>query len=136
MLVISLFGVGVCAVFGMLIGMSPFDSSSAAGPPENAEAPTLGDPIALVAAAPNSAVPLPAVSLALAPAPILQAEFRAEIEPEAKTMREASTDISEAVSPRVTEGVLKRGDTLARSLTGQGVSARVVDQIARKMIGH
>ena len=132
MLAISLFGVGACAALGMLIGISSFESSSAAGPPESAEVEdsNVGDPIALIAAAPNGADPLPAVSLALAPSPILQAGLRAEIE------REASTGISEAVSPRVTEGVLKRGDTLARSLTGQGVSARVVDRIAREMIGH
>lgn len=126
----------------MLIGASPSDSSHASGPFEGVavEDSTLGHPIALVAAASNSAVPLAAVSLA--PASILQAEFRAEIEPEveakleAETGRKASTDISEPVAPRVTEGVLRRGDTLARSLTGQGVSARVVDRIAREMIGH
>jgi murein DD-endopeptidase MepM/ murein hydrolase activator NlpD len=50
--------------------------------------------------------------------------------------REAAVGVSEVALPRVTEGVLERGDTLARSLTGQGVSARVVDRIARQMIGH
>ena len=132
MLAISLFGVGACAALGMLIGISSFDSTSAAGPSESAEVEdaSVQDPIALIAAAPNSADPLPAVSLALAPSPILQGELRAEIE------REASAELSEAAWSRVTEGVLKRGDTLAGSLTGQGVSARVVDRIAREMIGH
>ena len=36
--VMSLFGVGACAALGMLIGVSPFDSSSAAEPTEIAEA--------------------------------------------------------------------------------------------------
>ena len=143
MLVVSLFGVGVCAAFGMLIGVSPFDSSSAAVPPVIAEVEdsTLGDPSAQIAAAPITAIPnaeapntanpitaVPntAVRIAAAPAPI----------PEAETEREVSTDISKAVSPRVTEGVLERGDTLLRSMTAQGISVRVVDQIARKMIGH
>jgi murein DD-endopeptidase MepM/ murein hydrolase activator NlpD len=149
MLVISLFGVGVCATLGMLIGVSLFGSSSAAGPSEIAEAedstlegsiaPIAGAPIieAPITADPNAAAPIAAAPnaaarIGAAPAPIPEVEA----ETEAETKREASTDIFEAVSPRVTEGVLERGDTLARSLTGQGVSARVVDQIAREMIGH
>jgi murein DD-endopeptidase MepM/ murein hydrolase activator NlpD len=173
-LVVSLFGVGVCAAFGMLIGLSPFDSSSAAVPREIAEVEdsTLGNPSAQIAAiqsstipntaapdtaAPNTAapatakpdtanpvttapitttpvttVPDTAVRIAAAPAPIP----RAEIEPVAETKREVSTDISKAVSQRVAEGVLERGDTLVRSLSAQGVSVRVVDQIARQMIGY
>jgi murein DD-endopeptidase MepM/ murein hydrolase activator NlpD len=118
----------------MLIGVSPFDSSSAAEPTEISEAgdSTLGDPITPIAAAPFTPIP-PAVdpfTAAFAATPEVGAGPEAEIE------RVASVEASEAVSPRITEGVLKRGDTLARSLTGQGVSARVVDRIAREMIGH
>jgi murein DD-endopeptidase MepM/ murein hydrolase activator NlpD len=122
--------------------VSPFDSSNPAGPAEIAEVEdsSLENPIAPVSAAPVgaapasaapvSAAPVSAAPVAAAPAPIPAAETAAETE------REASVEVSEAVLPRVTEGVLKRGDTLARSLTGQGVSARVVDRIAREMIGH
>ena len=111
-IVISLFGVGVCAALGMLISVSPFDSSNAAVPAVTAEFEnsTLEISIAPIAKDPTTA----------APAPALEALPRA----------------LEAVSPRVTEGVLERGDTLARSLTGQGVNARVIDRIAREMIGH
>jgi murein DD-endopeptidase MepM/ murein hydrolase activator NlpD len=149
MLALSLFGVGVCAALGMLAGVSPFGSSSAAGPPEIAQAEdaTLRDPIASIAEAPvigaptntipNAAalitrIPNAAVSIAAAPAPIPVVKAVTE----AKAKREVSTDTSETVSPRVTEGVLERGDTLVRSLTAQGVSVRVVDQIARRMIGY
>jgi murein DD-endopeptidase MepM/ murein hydrolase activator NlpD len=118
----------------MLIGVSPFDSSSAAEPTEisEAEGSAFGGPIALIAAAPFTPVPPAAAPFTVAPAatPEAGARFKAETE------REASPEASEAVSLRITEGVLKRGDTLARSLTGQGVSARVVDRIARAMIGH
>ncbi|MBW2714653.1 MAG: M23 family metallopeptidase [Deltaproteobacteria bacterium] len=54
----------------------------------------------------------------------------------AKVQREASIEISGSDFPRIVEGVLERGDTLARSMTGQGVNARTVDQIARGMIGY
>ncbi len=115
-IVISLFGVGVCAALGMLISVSPFDSSNAAVPAVTAEFEnsTLEISIAPIAKDPTTA----------APAPALEAEV------------EALPRALEAVSPRVTEGVLERGDTLARSLTGQGVNARVIDRIAREMIGH
>jgi murein DD-endopeptidase MepM/ murein hydrolase activator NlpD len=129
--------------------VSPFGSSSAAGPPEIAQAEdaTLRDPIASIAEAPvigapthtipNAAalitrIPNAAVSIAAAPAPIPVVKAVTE----ANAKREVSTDISETVSPRVTEGVLERGDTLVRSLTAQGVSVRIVDQIARRMIGY
>jgi murein DD-endopeptidase MepM/ murein hydrolase activator NlpD len=168
MLVVSLFGVGVCAAFGLLIGVSPFDSSSAAVPPVIAEVEdsTLGDLSAQIAAAPITAIPSSTAPIAAAPIaaapiaaapntanptttdptttdpittdPITTAKIAVALAPipEAETRREVSTDISKAVSPRVTEGVLERGDTLVRSLTAQGVSVRAVDQIARKMIGH
>jgi murein DD-endopeptidase MepM/ murein hydrolase activator NlpD len=141
----------VCAALGILIGVSLSGSLSAAGPTAVAEVEdsTLEDPIAgtpIIAAAitaepnveaPNAEAPIIAVSntadrIVAAPASIPEAGAKSA----ADTQREASTEIPEAVSPRVTEGVLERGDTLARSLTGQGVSARVVDQIAREMIGH
>ncbi len=134
---ISLFAAGVCAALVTLIGVSPFDSSNPAGPSEIAEVEdsSLASPIAPptaapVSAAPPTAAPVSAAPIAAAPAPIPAAETAAETE------REASAEVFKAVSPRITEGVLKRGDTLARSLTGQGVSARVVDRIARQMIGH
>ena len=140
MLAVSIFGVGVSAGLGMLIGVSPFDSSSAAGPAEPAEveASSLAGEIAPIANASTEEDSLPAVSLALPPAPIPEANAtpRAEIRPETSTARDAATEIANAGSPRITEGVLKRGDTLARSLTGQGVDASVVDRIAREMIGY
>jgi murein DD-endopeptidase MepM/ murein hydrolase activator NlpD len=127
---LSLFGAGVCAALGTLIGISPSDSSSAVGPPEIAEAEgsTLADSIAAIAADPIAAI----AAIAAAPVPIAEAEAETEAEAE----REASPHIPETVSPRVTEGVLEPGGTLARSLIGQGVSVRVVNRIAREMIGH
>jgi len=145
----SLLGVGVCATLGLLIGVSQFDSSSPEGPPEIAEAEnsTLGNSIAPIAGTPITAIlnvgdlnaPAPTTvapdavaRIAAAPTAIPEAEGEAE----AESQREASAAVSKVVLPRVTEGVLEPGDTLARSMTGQGVSARVVDRIAREMIGH
>jgi murein DD-endopeptidase MepM/ murein hydrolase activator NlpD len=168
-LAVALIGVGVGTAIGMLIGVLPFDSSSTSESHGTAEvagsAPE--DAIAPIAAVENSEdspadLALPAVSLALAPAPILdtqadsslaaqadsgfaaqadagvaaQTEARAKIKPEGKATREASIDLADSNSPRTIEGVLKSGDTLASSLTGQGVSARSVDRIAREMIGY
>jgi len=172
-LAIALLGVGVSAAVGMLIGLSPFDSSSVTDPPDSAEveAQSAENP-----AAPGAEASLPAVSLARAPAPQLgvgtkssievgtkanveagtkasvdvKAESSVDVKAEsnaavagdaaaqtgAKIEREASIEISGSDFPRIVEGVLERGDTLARSLTGQGVKARTVDQIARGMIGY
>lgn len=131
-IVISLFAVAVGAALGALVGALRFDSPNPAAPTEIAEvevsspehpiARTVGDPIA--------ADPIVAPPIAAAPAPIPATE------PDAVIERDASAEDYEAGWPRITEGVLARGDTLARSLTDQGVSARVVDRIAREMIGH
>lgn len=128
-IILSLFGLGVCAVLGTLIGVSPFDSSTAAGPSEIApfEDAAAADPIASILPDFIAADPIPA-----APAPILDATPEAEVEAEPK----AVARVSDALSPRISEGVLERGDTLLGSLTAQGVGVRVVDRIAREMIGH
>jgi murein DD-endopeptidase MepM/ murein hydrolase activator NlpD len=137
----------------MLIGLSPFDSSSAAGPPEIAEVEdsTPENPSAQIAAAPitatpnsaiaNSEIPNSAVPNKAAPIaaiPNTTARIAAAPAPTSKveTGREVSAGVSEADSSRVTEGVLERGDTLLRLLTAQGVSVRIVDQIARRMVGY
>jgi murein DD-endopeptidase MepM/ murein hydrolase activator NlpD len=49
---------------------------------------------------------------------------------------EVKTQITELASPRISEGEIGRGQTLARSLARQGVDASVVNQIAREMRGH
>jgi murein DD-endopeptidase MepM/ murein hydrolase activator NlpD len=110
---------------------APVSAAPVSAAPVSA-APVSAAPVsaAPVSAAPVSAAPVSAAPIAVAPAPIPAAETAAPAE------REVSVRVSEVVSPRVTEGVLERGDTLARSLTGQGVSARVVDRIAREMIGY
>ncbi len=138
-IILSLLGLGVCVLLGALIAVSPFDSSSAAKPTDKAqlEDSTFEDPIAPVSAAPIAVEPIAAdpiteAPIAAAPAPILVAKA----ETEAKVERETPAEVSELFSPRLSEGVLQRGDTLVGSLSRQGVSVRVVDQIAREMIGH
>jgi murein DD-endopeptidase MepM/ murein hydrolase activator NlpD len=138
-IILLLFGLGVFALIGTLIGVSPLDSSGAAKPIEIAEPadPGVADPIAPVSAAPIaaesiSADPIPAAPIEAAPAP----DREEKAETEAKVGFEMPAEVFEDVSPRLTEGVLEPGDTLVGSLTAQGVSVRVVDQIAREMIGY
>lgn len=147
-IILSLLGLGVCALLGVLISVSPFNSSSAAKPVEisqfddfddsNFEAPLPPVSAAPIAAEPIAADPIPEAPIAAAPAPILEAKAKTETKAktEAKVERETQADVSQLVSPRIAEGTLERGDTLVSSLGAQGVSVRVVDQIAREMIGH
>jgi len=129
--VAALFAIGLCAALGMLIGVSPFESTSAAGLYENAAAP---------APAIESTPELPSEDAALVEAATADESIPAA-QPEAQAQAEAAADVPaadapQADSPRLIEGVLARGDSLARSLAGKGVSASVVDQIATEMTEH
>jgi hypothetical protein len=143
-IILWLFGLGVCALIGTLIGVSPPDSSGAARPIEIAgqEDPSVVNPIAPVSAARmgGEAIaedPNPAAPPEVAPAPTFGGEAEAEApKAEEAVELELPDDASEEAAPRITEGVLGPGDTLVRSLSAQGVSVRVVDRIAREMIGH
>jgi murein DD-endopeptidase MepM/ murein hydrolase activator NlpD len=140
----------VCVALGTLVGLPPSDASNAAVPTEvvAAEDSSFEDPIAPITVDSISTDPIAADSIpadpiaadSIAADSIVADSTAGDPAPIPKTEtpneREAAVGVSEAVSTRVTEGVLERGDTLARSMTGQGVSARAVDQIAREMIGY
>jgi len=132
---LTLFAFGVCGVLATLIGVHPSESANATGPIQIDEvaAATPVDPIAAIAADPFAADEAGIDSIPAEPAAAVPDSIP---EDEVKTEPEAPASEPQAAAPRVTEGVLERGDTLVRSLTAQGVSRRVVDRIAREMIGH
>jgi murein DD-endopeptidase MepM/ murein hydrolase activator NlpD len=122
----------VCAVLGWLVTLSVLDSSSAAD---------------------HSAAAVEAAPGPLAEGPPQLAEWTG-VEP-ALLLAQASSDraatppdwfategdlmtpaVVEPAEMRTVEGVLGKGETLARSLAERGVGAGVVDQIARGLKGH
>jgi hypothetical protein len=84
-----LFGLGVFALIGTLIGVSPLDSSGAAKPVEIAEPADSGvaDPIA-----PVSAAPIAAESILADPVPVAPIEAAPAPDPEAKVETEAKVE--------------------------------------------
>jgi len=155
---ISVLAASVCAALAALLGAPQLGASNAASPAEFADdgaaaceassgldsiaaAPTqLGlsapDPAGAEAAASSGAQPVASeASVAELVAALPPAAPGAESAADPEIASEAS-EPSEATGRRIYEGVLERGDTLMRSLTGQGVSAQVVHRIAREMRGH
>jgi len=148
MIAMYLFGLSACAALATLIGVPPFDSSRAA---ESGEPSRLAaEPLAPNAAGSTASIdaiaaaPVLGASIAMAPPSASEAASETAIEPAIETRSgehveaaaEVAADASEAASETIIEGVLKRGETLAQSLAKQGISVRVVDQIARQMKGH
>jgi murein DD-endopeptidase MepM/ murein hydrolase activator NlpD len=128
-LVVAFFGFGVCAGVASVVLFFDPDAPSVADPLEV----DLAETSPAVALADVSLAPpiLPAVLIPAAPAPIaLQATTPEIAEPQ------QIPPAPETLAPRISEAELRRGDTLASSMGSRGVSGRVVDRIAREMIGH
>ncbi len=122
-------GVGLCGMLGSVVALRDLDASSAAESPdldraEVSAAPPLED----VASAEltDRADPIPAAQ------PLTFDEVAEQ------QVAEPQEVLPESAMPaaRISEAELGRGDTLARSLASRGVAGRIVDRIAREMIGH
>ncbi len=153
-LVFVLAGALTCLVASLVVGVSVLDSSSAARHSDRAAADEaifaqLAEPITQqhTSSSPDTAIAFstrkadreapPASSTSEMQAP--SADLKADVQPPSAFVKvefQAPAAVSETAPVRTIEGVLERGDTIARSLAAQGVGARVVDQIARQMIGH
>ncbi len=142
MIIMYLFGLSACAALATLIGVPPFDSSRAA---ESGESGRLAAELLAPSAAGSTAsldaiaaAPVLGATIAMAPPSANETAIETAIGSgtDVEAAAEVAADASEAASGTIIEGVLKRGETLALSLAKQGISVRVVDQIARQMKGH
>ena len=125
---VSLLGVGVCAALGGLVALSAIGSSSAADP-------TGDEGFGASASRPPGVLePLPTV---VDEAPILAESSSLEaVAPPASMQVQSDSPAPTVAETRIVEGELRRGETLARSMGEQGVSAGVVDRIVRELGGH
>jgi murein DD-endopeptidase MepM/ murein hydrolase activator NlpD len=123
-LVAAFLGVGVSAVLASVVAVLGVDSSSAGDPSEVDRAVELPAVSLRNAAAEQLTDPAAAISAAASPA-LEEVAAPEAVRPEPKTP-----------SVQISEAELGRGDSLASSLGSRGVAGRVVNRIAREMIGQ